>query len=76
MKTCPTCEHTAGTPMMSSYSGRIMKAMDNKLIEARTLTRTTNASNAEGDKTGTTIPTSPSGSNGKLPKTNVSLKGP
>ena len=58
---------------MSSFSGRILKAVDDKLSEVRTPNPTTNTSSVEGSKTDTTSPTPPSGGNGTLPKTSVSL---
>lgn len=56
---------------MSSFSGRIMKAVDDKLSKARTANLDADASKSNGEKTDTTIP--PNGGTGMLPKTNVSL---
>ena len=56
---------------ISSFSGRIMKAVDDKLSEAQTANLGVKASKLNSEKTDTTIP--PSSGTGILPKTNVSL---
>ena len=58
---------------MSSFSGRIMKAVDNKLSKARMPNPTADTSNAKGGKTDYIISTPHSGDNGILSNTCISL---